>query len=286
MLSFAVLHRLKKVGYQIIMTSKAVIMARGMGTRMRRDEESIRLAADQAAAAAAGIKALISVGRPFIEYSLSALADAGIRHVCIVIGPEHLALRHHCKALPLRRLQVSFAIQHEPRGTADAVLAAQEFVANDSFLVVNGDNYYPASALSTLVALDMPGMIGFDRQGLARANLDHDRVRQFAAIQADADGWLKRIVEKPSVEQACKLGRSALVSMNCWRFNSDFFHACQMVAPSERGELELTSAVQIGIDQFGLKWRVLPCCDPVFDLTGRRDIPAITAALASKEVQL
>lgn len=261
-------------------------MARGLGTRMRREEEAVELSADQAATAATGMKALISVGRPFIDYSLSALADAGIQQVCIVVGPEHHALRHHCKTLPLRRLQVSFAIQHEPRGTADAVLAAREFVANDSFIVVNGDNYYPVSALSALAALDVPGMIGFDRQGLAKANFNRDRVRQFAAVQVNADGWLERITEKPCVEQASKLGSSGLVSMNCWCFHSEFFHACKMVVPSERGELELTSAVQIGIEQLGLKWRVLPCCEPVFDLTCRRDVPAITAALASKEVQL
>src|SRR2546422_8404795 len=59
--------------------TKAVILARGLGTRMRRSDPTAVLDARQAAVAETGVKAMIPVGRPFLDYSLSALADAGYR---------------------------------------------------------------------------------------------------------------------------------------------------------------------------------------------------------------
>ena len=72
--------------------TKAVILARGLGTRMRRDE-GVGLDREQSRAAAEGAKGMIPFGRPFLDYVLSSLADAGFREVCLVIGPEHRAIR-------------------------------------------------------------------------------------------------------------------------------------------------------------------------------------------------
>jgi glucose-1-phosphate thymidylyltransferase len=125
-------------------TSKAVILARGLGTRMRRLDETVQLSGAQAAAADVGLKAMIPVGggRPFIDYVLSALADAGITDACLVIGPEHTAVRGYYTATsPPERVRIHFAEQARPIGTANAVLAAEQFIGADPFLVLNSDNY-------------------------------------------------------------------------------------------------------------------------------------------------
>src|SRR5688500_18497011 len=62
--------------------TKAVILARVLGTRMRAPDGAAALAADQAAAADTGVKAMIPVGRPFLDYVLSGLADAGFTRGC------------------------------------------------------------------------------------------------------------------------------------------------------------------------------------------------------------
>src|SRR5262245_57955777 len=113
---------------------KAVILARGLGTRMRRYDDAARVDPSQSAVADTGVKAMIPIGRPFLDYILSSLADAGYRDVCLVIGPEHQVVREYYTAkAPPRRTRVSFAVQEKPLGTADAVLAAEEFAVGEDF---------------------------------------------------------------------------------------------------------------------------------------------------------
>ncbi len=73
-------------------TTQAVILARGLGTRMRRSDGTT-LDDLQRAAADVGAKGMMPVGRPFLAYVVSARADAGITVVVIVVGPERGAAR-------------------------------------------------------------------------------------------------------------------------------------------------------------------------------------------------
>ena len=130
---------------------KAVILARGLGTRMRKSDDSAVLDLAQMDAAGSGVKAMIPIGKPFLDYVLSMLADAGYSLVCLVIGPEHQVIRdYYTIQSPPKRVQIDFAIQEKPLGTADAVLAAKEFAGGDLFLAINSDNYYPLTALSAM----------------------------------------------------------------------------------------------------------------------------------------
>ena len=71
----------------------------------------------------------------------------GYRRACLVIGREQEAIRRYYSELPVGRLQIAFANQEEPRGTADAVAAAETFAGGDPFAVINSDTYYPIEAL-------------------------------------------------------------------------------------------------------------------------------------------
>lgn len=269
-------------------TNKAVILARGLGTRMQRDDAAAALDPRQAAVAASGVKALIPVGRPFLDYVLSALADAGYCRVCLVVGPEHQALRdYYLREVRPQRLTVEFAVQQQPRGTADAVAAAEGFAGVDPFLVINSDNYYPREALSALRQQSGPALALFDWQRLLDgSNISEERLRRFAITQIDDDACLLRIVEKPDEATWSALPRPIWLSMNCWRFGPAIFEACRAVQPSPRGELELTSAVQYAIDVLHQRFRVIPVRAPVLDLTSRGDIAAVAAKLAGVEVRL
>lgn len=261
-------------------TRKAVVLARGLGTRMRRPDSAASLDPEQDDAAERGLKAMISFGRPFLDYVLSSLADAGIGEACLVIGPEHGAVRDYYTATaPPRRLRVSFAIQREPRGTADAVLAAEEFAAGEDFLTLNSDNVYPVSALSALAGLPEPGAALFERDALVeKSNIPAERIASFAVCRVGADGYLEEILEKPQPAELAALGPDALVSMNCWRFSPAIFEACRRVPPSPRGELELPMAVGEAI-RAGVRFKVVRSREGVLDLSNRSDVSAVAERL-------
>jgi glucose-1-phosphate thymidylyltransferase len=262
---------------------KAVVLARGLGTRMQLVDSSATLTAEQAAAADEGIKAMMPLarGRPFLHYILSGLADAGVTDVCLVIAPDATDIqRHFHREMTLRRIRISFAVQKEARGTANAVLAAESFVKGDRFLVLNADNYYPVESYRALVNAERSALPGFDREALVKlGNIDDERIRRYALLKVSSDGFLEEIVEKPDEMTFDAMGPHALVSMNLWAFVPLIFDACRRVRPSPRGEFELPDAVRILMQEFGEKIRVIPFQGAVLDLGKRADVASVVSAL-------
>jgi glucose-1-phosphate thymidylyltransferase len=262
---------------------KAVIMARGLGTRMRKADDSAALDVKQNAAADSGVKAMIPIGagRPFIDYVLSALADAGYACACLVIGPEHESVREYFSVQsPPKRISVEFAVQEKPLGTADAVAASRQFAGRDRFLLLNSDNYYPMRALTALAGFDGAGVALFDRDRMvADSNIPEARIRKFSVAEIDHDDNLRRIHEKPSDEILRAMGVPLWVNMNCWVFSPAIFEACGRIGLSERGELELTAAVQYAIDILGERFTALKLQDAVLDLSSRSDIAPVVDRL-------
>jgi dTDP-glucose pyrophosphorylase len=262
-------------------TSRAVVLARGLGTRMRQADSVASLTPDQVAAADAGLKPMLPVnGRPFLDYVLSALADAGLTDVALVVAPDHRVMRQYYEMQsPPERVRLSFVVQPEPLGTADAVAAAREWTDDAPFLVMNADNLYPTNALVDLAALDEPGLLVFERDDLVRSgNIPAERVLAFALVHVDSDGYLGEIVEKPS-EPIDNPASEALVSMNCWRFDPRIFDACREVRPSPRGELELPEAVSVAMRR-GVRFRALRARGPVLDLSRRADAGSLVPRLS------
>ena len=297
-------------------TSRAVVLARGLGTRMRQADPGVQLSEAQQRAADAGLKAMMHVnGRPFLDYVLSTLADAGITDVALVVAPDHEAVRQYYATLaPPARIRLDYVVQQEPRGTADAVLGAETWAGGGMFLAMNADNLYPAGAIADLARLSEPGLPAFDRDDLVRCgNIPLDRIKSFALIDVDEQGYLTGIIEKPPEnpptpnptaraervrpvprersERAPTGERSEpapteartteapiLISMNCWHFDSRIFAACRDVPRSVRGEFELPEAVGVAIAR-GVRFRALPAHGAVLDLSRRADAAEVERRL-------
>jgi glucose-1-phosphate thymidylyltransferase len=265
-----------------------VILARGLGTRMREHDPAAILDLAQRRAAETGHKALMPIhGRPFLDYVLSAVADAGIDRIALVVAPDHESLRRRYEedARPAR-VRVSFIVQPEPLGTADALRAAQPWTSGESFLAMNADNLYPVAALADLGALDEPGLPGFDADDLMQtSNIPHERLASFALVESDARGYVTSIVEKPGAALPPKGGGHLTISMNVWRFDARIFDACRDVPRSVRGEFELPEAVGLALAR-GVRFRVIPARGPVLDLSRRSDAADVERRLAGVEPRL
>jgi glucose-1-phosphate thymidylyltransferase len=231
-------------------TTKVVILARGLGTRMRK-------------------------------------RDAGFTDVCLVIGPEHLAVRHHYEreGVP-SRITVRFALQERAFGTANAVLSAEEFAGDDSFAALNSDNYCPAEALEALHSTGEPAIIGFDRDALVKlGNVPPERTARFGALDIDSEGYLRRILAAPTAEML-RAGKPIYSSMNCFLFTKEIFGACREVPLSTRGEYELPQAVHLAIDREAMRFKVVKVSAPVLDLSSRGDIVRVAERLKAVDIQL
>jgi dTDP-glucose pyrophosphorylase len=268
-----------------ILIDKAVILARGAGSRMRASA-GIRLDPAQSAIADTGVKAMIPFGRPFLDFVLSGLADAGFAQACIVVGPEHDFVRDHYLRIQPRRILISFAVQAKALGTADAVLAAEGFASGGEFIVINSDNLYPSEVLVALRALGQPGAVMFDESSLIeKSNISRERVRSFAYATVDAAGYLNDLIEKPDERTLADLRGLALVSMNCWRFSTEIFDACRRVPLSSRGEYELPAAVREAA-KGGMRFKIVRSTAGVLDLSQRSDIAAVAERLKNLRVSL
>ena len=265
------------------------MLARGLGTRMKAADEKAGLSADQALVADTGVKSLVPLDedRPFLDYVLSALADAGCTEICLVIGPEHEVIRdRYTRVARPGRFRVAFAVQEKPLGTGDALLAAERFAGGHEFLMTNSDNYYPVAVLRALVEMGRPGTVFFTPGGLAgNSNIEPARILAFALAKVGADGCLDALIEKPDAAALAWIGPTRLVSMNCWRFPPVIFEACRGLFPSARGELELTDAINATIAG-GVRFKVETSDLGVLDLSRRGDIPAVKAHLRGVAVSL
>ena len=260
--------------------------------REAQDGRAPVLSADQEAAAAAGLKGMMPMpsktgpdgrARPFLDYVLSELADAGFTRAALIVappgaGPDPLRGYYEGVGRPAR-LQLSFVVQDEAVGTADAVRAAAAYVGRQPFVVLNADNLYGASTLRALREADGPALPVYERDQLIDSSaIPRERLAAFALLTLRPDGSLADIVEKPGAAAMEAAGPRAPISMNCWRGDARLLDACRDVERSPRGEFELPMAVRLAIDR-GVVFRGVPARGPVLDLSRREDVPAVVARL-------
>ena len=261
---------------------------------MRRSDAMVDIDARQSRVADSGVKGMMPIAthtgatsqRPFLDYVISALADAGITHVVLVLGSEHDAVRaYYAPTTPARRTHITFAMQHEPIGTANAVACAAEAIDDRAFLVVNADNYYPIEALRLLTEHEHAATIAFDRDALVRdGNIDAERVRAFAVLSVDDDDRLVGLVEKPGLTLDLAAPEARWVGMNCWAVTPAIVDACMRVPKSARGEYELPEAVALAVRE-GAVVRAYRVAMPVLDMSQRADIASVELALSTVNAQ-
>ena len=269
--------------------AKAVILARGLGKRMRRADPSAPGLTGQARSLAQrGLKSLIPLrGRPFLDYVVGSLLEAGLGRLCLVVAPDGDQFMDYASRAGERTgAEITWAVQSRPLGTADAVLAAERFVGDDPFVMVNADNLYPAGALRRLAQVSERCCCAaaFERDELLRtSNFSRRRVGAFAVLVAGEDGRLEEIVEKPAEPQRYVRAGRLLVSMNLYRFTREVFDACRQVQPHPvRGELELTAAVCLMLRAGSVPFRVIEVGGPVLDLTSRADLRSLERLLEGR----
>lgn len=205
-----------------------VVFAAGRGTRLRPLTDEIP-------------KPMLEVGgEPILVRCLRRLVDLGADRLIVVVGYREDAIRDHVGAV-FADVPVAYARQDEPRGMADALLAAASRVTGDA-LLIDGDNCFDCD-LSPVVERhhepDVDGVVLLERVGRGAAE------SKAVCHRAD-DGAIRRIVNKPDAPP-----EPAFVASGFQTATPALIDACRRIEASPRGEYELAAAIQRRIDDGG-----------------------------------
>ncbi|MEU1456236.1 glucose-1-phosphate thymidylyltransferase [Streptomyces avermitilis] len=204
---------------------KALVLAGGAGTRLRPITHT-------------SAKQLVPIAnKPVLFYGLEAIADAGIKEVGIIVGETAAEIEQAVGDGADFGLDVTYLPQPQPLGLAHAVLIARDFLGDDDFLMYLGDNFILGgiSALLDEFRTHRP-----DVQLMLTRVSDPS---SYGVASLSEEGRVTGLEEKPARP------RSDLAVVGVYLFSPVVHEAVRAIAPSDRGELEITDALQWLLDQ-------------------------------------
>ena len=166
--------------------------------------------------------------KPMIYYPLSTLMMAGIREILIISTPQDTPRFQALLGDGSRwGLSLSYRVQPEPKGIAQAFLVGADFIGDDSVCLILGDNiFYGKMGLDRIVA-------DFTRGAWVFGYPVHDPER-YGVVEFDAQGKAISIEEKP------RQPKSRYAVPGLYLYDNQVVEITRQLQPSARGELEIT----------------------------------------------
>jgi glucose-1-phosphate thymidylyltransferase long form len=218
---------------------QAVVLAAGEGTRLRPLTEDTP-------------KGMVEVAeKPILTHCFEQLAELGADELIVVVGYLKQNIIEHYGD-EFEGIPITYAHQREQKGLAHALLTVEEHI-DDDFMLMLGDNVFDAN---------LEDVVRRQREDRADAaflveEVDWEEAGRYGVCDTNKYGEITDVVEKPDDPP------SNLVMTGFYTFSPAIFHACHLVQPSNRGEYELSEAVDLlihsgrTIDAIALEgWRI------------------------------
>jgi len=237
------------------MIKKAVIAAAGRGTRM------LHIAKNKP-------KQLIKAcDAPFLSYLLDNLIEAGYKELILVVGYKKEKIEEFLKKYNYNvKVVDQFEVLGKDKyGTACALECVENIVGNENFIMVYGDNLFSARDLKVLNVND---------DWNCMASFYHNSPQRYGVLSAE-DGFLKKIVEKP------KKHIGNLINIGLYKFTPEIFEKLKKVKLSQRGEYEITDAINFLAEE--KKMKVIKIHDYWFDFSNPADIIRVSKFLKKRK---
>lgn len=214
---------------------KGIILAGGAGTRLYPASLPIS-------------KILLSVyDKPMIYYPLSTLMLAGIQDILIITNPaDH---PNFVKLLGDGRqfgIKISYEIQYEQRGIADAFIIGENFIGRDNVVLILGDNIFHGYGFQTMLK-----NVKSRKRGATVFGYTVKDPERFGVVQFDKNKKAISLEEKP------KKPKSNYAVTGLYFYDNNVVEYAKSLKPSARGELEITDLNKIYLEKGTLNVEIL-----------------------------
>ncbi|MCQ4043383.1 glucose-1-phosphate thymidylyltransferase RfbA [Streptantibioticus rubrisoli] len=206
---------------------RGILLAGGSGTRLH-------------PITAVSSKQLLPVyDKPMVYYPLSVLMLAQIREILIISNPEHIESYRQLLGDGSRLgLELSYAVQDRPRGLADALRIGRDFIGDERFALILGDNIFYGNALTETLRRERTRLDGCTLFGYRLAD-----PRRYGVATVDDAGRVTSLEEKPTAP------RSNLAVTGMYFYDNEAADLATRLKPSARGELEITDLNRIFVER-------------------------------------
>ena len=214
---------------------KGIVLAGGAGTRLYPASQPIS-------------KILLPIyDKPMIYYPLSTLMLAGINDILIITNESDFD--NFVKLLgdgSQYGINLSYKIQYEQRGIADAFLIAEDYINGDDVALILGDNIFHGQGFSTIMKNAIKKNSGATVFGYTVKDPE-----RFGVVEFDSNNKAISLEEKP------KHPKSNYAVTGLYFYDGNVCNYAKELKPSERGELEITDLNKIYLNERKLNVEIL-----------------------------